>query len=226
MYRSDFVYCLWSACPSIVSFRLFISFMIGVLIYYVFQATVPVYCIFQVIYILHEWHINLLSLWSYFYSLLLVYQPYVSFSLSALFINGVSIYCVFQNIYIVYGWCIYILYLSNYLYCLWLAIQCAVPFRLLLVFMIGVSICCIFQIINIVYDFVSVYCFFLVYDRLISLRYFLSNLSHYENTPIQIYRKFHLQKTEKFRQKLWYFSDFCSKHRLWVLVRTASARRF
>ena len=27
-------------------------------------------------------------------------------------------------------------------------------------------------------------------------------------------------------QKLWYFSYFCSKYRLWVLVRTASARRF
>ena len=28
------------------------------------------------------------------------------------------------------------------------------------------------------------------------------------------------------KKKLWYFSYFCSKHRLWVLVRTASARRF
>ena len=27
-------------------------------------------------------------------------------------------------------------------------------------------------------------------------------------------------------EKYWYFSYFCSKHRLWVLVRTASARRF
>ena len=27
-------------------------------------------------------------------------------------------------------------------------------------------------------------------------------------------------------KKFWYFSYFCSKHRLWVLVRTASARRF
>ena len=26
-------------------------------------------------------------------------------------------------------------------------------------------------------------------------------------------------------KKLWYFSHFCSKHRLWVLVRTTSARR-
>ena len=31
----------------------------------------------------------------------------------------------------------------------------------------------------------------------------------------------------KFSDKnLWYFSYFCSKHRLWVPVRTASARRF
>ena len=50
---------------------------------------------------------------------------------------------------------------------------------------------------------------------------------HYENTPIQIYRKFHFQKTENLQiKKLWYFSYFCSKHRLWVLVRTASPRRF
>ena len=35
--------------------------------------------------------------------------------------------------------------------------------------------------------------------------------------PIQIYRKFHLQKTEIFQvKKLWYFSYFCSKYRLWV----------
>ena len=34
-------------------------------------------------------------------------------------------------------------------------------------------------------------------------------------------------KNENFQiKKLWYFSYFCSKHRLWVLVRTASARWF
>ena len=50
---------------------------------------------------------------------------------------------------------------------------------------------------------------------------------HYENTPMQIYRKFHLQKIENFQIKNSdIFSYFCSKHRLWVLVRTASARRF
>ena len=37
---------------------------------------------------------------------------------------------------------------------------------------------------------------------------------HYENTPILIYCKFHLQKTENFQMKNWYFSYFCSKHRL------------
>ena len=53
------------------------------------------------------------------------------------------------------------------------------------------------------------------------------NLPHYENTPMQICRKFHLQKKLKnFRQKPLIFSYFCSKHRLWVLVRTALARRF
>ena len=34
-------------------------------------------------------------------------------------------------------------------------------------------------------------------------------------------------KNRKFSdKKFWYFSYFCSKHRLWVLVRTASTRRF
>ena len=28
---------------------------------------------------------------------------------------------------------------------------------------------------------------------------------HYENTPIQIYWNFHLQKQKIFRQKIWYF---------------------
>ena len=50
---------------------------------------------------------------------------------------------------------------------------------------------------------------------------------HYENTLIQIYGKFLFQKTENFQiKKLSYFLYFRSKHRLWVLVRTASARRF
>ena len=36
-------------------------------------------------------------------------------------------------------------------------------------------------------------------------------------------KKISLQKTENFQ--IMFFSYFCSKHRLWVLVRTASARR-
>ena len=49
----------------------------------------------------------------------------------------------------------------------------------------------------------------------------------YENTPVLIYRKFHHQKLKIFQIKiLIFFSYFCSKHRLWVLVRTASPRRF
>ena len=40
-------------------------------------------------------------------------------------------------------------------------------------------------------------------------------MSLYENTPIQI----------DLKKKSYIFSYFCSKHRVWVLVRTASARR-
>ena len=54
-----------------------------------------------------------------------------------------------------------------------------------------------------------------VYNRL-SLGYVklmlvrLQSYRQYENTPIQIYRKFHPQKTERFSdEKLWYFSYFC-----------------
>ena len=47
--------------------------------------------------------------------------------------------------------------------------------------------------------------------------------THYKNKPIQIYWKFYHQKIKIFRKEFWYFSCFCSKHRLWVLVRTASA---
>ena len=38
---------------------------------------------------------------------------------------------------------------------------------------------------------------------------------HYENTPIHIHWEFYHQKNENFqREKIWYFSYFCSKHRL------------
>ena len=45
---------------------------------------------------------------------------------------------------------------------------------------------------------------------------------HYENLPIQIYWKFYHQKWRFSDKKFWYFSHFCSNHRLWVLVRTAN----
>ena len=48
-----------------------------------------------------------------------------------------------------------------------------------------------------------------------------------ENMPIQIYWKFYHQKTKiSDKKNLIYFFNFCSKHKLWVLVRTASPRRF
>ena len=51
--------------------------------------------------------------------------------------------------------------------------------------------------------------------------------AHYKNTPIQIYWKFYNQKKGKFSDKnFWYFSYSCSKHILWVLIRTTSVRRF
>ena len=52
------------------------------------------------------------------------------------------------------------------------------------------------------------------------------NAPHYENTPIQINWIFQHQNWKFSDKKFWYFSYFCSKHRLWVHVRTASARRF
>ena len=41
------------------------------------------------------------------------------------------------------------------------------------------------------------------------------NFLHYENTPIQTYRKFHHQKTASFQIKnLIFFIYFCSKHKI------------
>ena len=37
---------------------------------------------------------------------------------------------------------------------------------------------------------------------------------------------FTIEKWKFSDKKFWYFSYFCSKHRMWVLVRTASVRRF
>ena len=42
---------------------------------------------------------------------------------------------------------------------------------------------------------------------------------HYENMPIQIYWKFYHQKWKFSEKNSDIFSYFCSKHRLWVLVR-------
>ena len=51
--------------------------------------------------------------------------------------------------------------------------------------------------------------------------------SHYENKPIQIYNENLPPNNENFQiKKFWYFSYFYSKHRLWVLVRTALSRQF
>ena len=47
-----------------------------------------------------------------------------------------------------------------------------------------------------------------------------------ENMPIQIYWKFYHQKMKIFREKNLIFFIFLLKHRLWLLVRTASTRRF
>ena len=41
------------------------------------------------------------------------------------------------------------------------------------------------------------------------------SLKHYENTPIQLYRKFHSKNWKFSDKKLRYFSYFCLKHRLW-----------
>ena len=41
-----------------------------------------------------------------------------------------------------------------------------------------------------------------------------------------ILKNFTTKKWKISDKKFWYFSYFCSKHRLWVLVRTASSRRF
>ena len=51
---------------------------------------------------------------------------------------------------------------------------------------------------------------------------------HYENKPIQICWEFYhkKKKKEKIQTKILIFSYFCSKHRLWVLVRTALQSRF
>ena len=45
---------------------------------------------------------------------------------------------------------------------------------------------------------------------------------HYANTPMQYTAIFHSDKNVNFQKKFFFFSYFCSKHRLWVHIRTAS----
>ena len=53
------------------------------------------------------------------------------------------------------------------------------------------------------------------------------NYRSIKKTRLFIYIENFTSKKWKISDKnLWYFSYFCSKHRLWVLVRIASARRF
>ena len=51
--------------------------------------------------------------------------------------------------------------------------------------------------------------------------------NHYENTPMQYTAIFQGCKNDNLQmKKMLYFSYFCSKHRLWVHVRTASLGQF
>ena len=51
--------------------------------------------------------------------------------------------------------------------------------------------------------------------------------SYITKTRLFKYTENFTAKKRKFSdKKIWFFSYFCSKHRLWVLVRTASMRRF
>ena len=75
--------------------------------------------------------------------------------------------------------------------------------------------------------FKILYFLLLIRKKVIVIRILLAREAHYENTPIQIYwKKFNQNKGNFSAKNFWYFSYTCSKHRLRVLVRTASARRF
>ena len=57
--------------------------------------------------------------------------------------------------------------------------------------------------------------------------FFDQNRPHYANMSVQYTAIFHGCKKGNFQtKKMWSFSHFCSKHRSWVHVRTASLRRF
>ena len=56
---------------------------------------------------------------------------------------------------------------------------------------------------------------------------FFSHSSSITKTCLFKYTENFTTKKWKFSdKKFWYFSCFCSKHRLWVLIRTASLRQF
>ena len=61
--------------------------------------------------------------------------------------------------------------------------------------------------------------------RLICVLFVSRYILSFENTPIQIYWNFTTKNWMFSIKILIFFSYFCSKHRLWVLVRTASAVR-
>ena len=70
--------------------------------------------------------------------------------------------------------------------------------------------------------FIRVFVLALFVSRLSLLWNLGRTVFHYENTTIQIYRKFHLQKLKLFLIKnsdIFHISD--QKHRLWVLVSEA-----
>ena len=77
----------------------------------------------------------------------------------------------------------------------------------------------------------SLYIYWYLY-HLFNLYYLLDKFSWWQTADITKtclfkYTENFTSKNLKFSdKKIWYFSNFCSKHRLWVLVRTASARRF
>ena len=101
--------------------------------------------------------------------------------------------------------------------------------------------CCCFVVVVVVFNqklCFFCWCFFLILKKkkkkkkcwVLNWKSFVKHLKwvptqhvHYENMPIQIYWKFYNKKKGKFSdKKFWYVSYFCSKHRLWILVRTAS----
>ena len=56
-----------------------------------------------------------------------------------------------------------------------------------------------------------------------------ANKCYWDFTKTRLFKfteNFPTKKWKFLGKKFWYFSYFCSKHRLWVLVRTASTRQF